>query len=78
MKYDPIKELNDEVERDLITPLLLIPTILLTIILVIAQILKHAEAIDKFAQRHWALIGWLLVIVSFGLIVRWAVKNTWE
>lgn len=78
MKYDPIKELNDEVERDVITPLLLIPAIFLTIMLVIAQIVKHADAIDKFAHRHWVVIGWLLVIVALSLIIRWAVKNTWR
>jgi hypothetical protein len=80
MKYrspqqkDIIKELNDEVERDLITPILAIPVILLVSILVIVFVLRHAEAIDKFAQKHWALLGWSLLIGGLFGIVRWT-KN---
>lgn len=73
--YDPIRELNREVERDLITPLLAIPAILLAIILVITFIIRHAEAIDNFCKKHPLLVGWSCVILSLVGIIRWAIKN---
>lgn len=75
--YNPIEDLNREVERDLITPLLAVPVVLLTGILVVTFIIRHAEAIDAFCQKHWLIVGWSLTLIPLALIIRKTIKNYW-
>lgn len=75
--YDPIRELNREVQRDLITPLLVIPCVMLAIMLVIAQLVKYADAIDLFCTKHPLLVGWSLVSIALVGIVAIVKRLSW-
>lgn len=62
--YSPVDQLNRENERDLWTPILAIPTVLLVLVLIIANLIRYSEVIDKFCSKHPVLVGWSLVLIS--------------
>ena len=70
MNYDPIKELNNEVERDIVHPLLFAMFIGPVCFVACVLIYCYSDRIDAWASVHTEAIGWALVVGSLVGIVR--------
>jgi membrane protein CcdC involved in cytochrome C biogenesis len=62
MRYDPIKELNDEVERDLVKPFVLIPVVIITVVLLLGTVIHFKEEIDAFSMKHPIILAFCFII----------------
>ena len=68
MKYDPIEELNKEVERGVALPLLMAPILTISCFVGIGLAYANGPAIDAFANRHpFLVVGILVALCAFGL-----------
>ena len=77
MKYDPIKELNDEQEASLLNPFKVILWSMILGPLGIAIFVKYEIAIDTFAFRHPVVMGVLMISVSVTGLVLIVRKMMW-
>ena len=79
MRYDPIKELNREKERELLRPLIfLILAVLLFIPLGVAILLSFKEEIDAFSMKHPVILAFCFLIPgTIGWIIYGRKQNLW-
>jgi hypothetical protein len=63
MRYDPIRELNREKERELLLPMILgVLGVVLLLPLAIAALLYFKEEIDAFSMKHPVILAFCFII----------------
>lgn len=77
MRYDPIKDLNDEQEAGLLNPFKVILWSMILGPLGIAIFVKYEIAIDTFASRHPVVMGVLMISLSVTGLVLIVRKMMW-
>lgn len=79
MRYDPIKELNREKERELLKPMILgVLSVVLFIPLAIAILLSFKEEIDAFSMKHPVILAFCFLIPgTIGWIIYGKKQNLW-
>lgn len=77
MKYDPIRELNEENQARLLNPFKIIIYVMILGPVSIALVLKYKVAIDTFAFSHPVLVGLSLIAISIIGMVLMVKKMLW-
>lgn len=77
MKYDPIKELNDENTARLLNPFKILLWGMILAPVGIALVIRYGVAIDSFALRHPVITGLSLIAISVTGLVLMIKKMLW-